>query len=145
MATSDVRHFNPKPLLLLPPAYIAKHIIIWSGLSLRAAGISCPGFNPSQNLVLPQSTPWWGSLRGRKGLDSMKGPLGKNQNIPELSTVFWSQIQNTAVYQLLWLKLTLSQPNHYTLSFRGSSSISLISREGKPEIYSLWKCNVSYF
>jgi len=34
-------------------------------------GVSCPSCVPSQLLVHPQPTRWWGGVRSRKGLDSV--------------------------------------------------------------------------
>jgi len=62
---------NIPPFLLLPPALYAEHDIIGYGASLWSSGVSCPGSVPSQLLVHPQSTCWWGGVRGRKGLDSV--------------------------------------------------------------------------
>jgi len=33
----------PPPFLLLPPAFYAERDVIWCGMSLRSAGVSCPG------------------------------------------------------------------------------------------------------
>ncbi|KAM9304501.1 protein FAM133B isoform 4-T4 [Morus bassanus] len=51
--------------------FIAEHNIIRCGISLWSVGVSCPSPVPSRLLVHPQSTPWWGGGRGRKGLDSV--------------------------------------------------------------------------
>ena len=49
--------------------YIAQHDIVWHGMSLQSAGVSCPSRVPSQLLVHPQPTHWWGRVTSRKGLN----------------------------------------------------------------------------
>ena len=57
------------PFLLLPQLYIAEHDVIWCGIALWSVEDSCPSCVPSQLLVHPQPTRWWGGVRSRKGLD----------------------------------------------------------------------------
>lgn len=57
----------------------------------------------------PWDPRWWGGVRGRKGRVTMQVLLSSNENIFVLSILFWSQIQNTVSYQLLWTKLPLSK------------------------------------
>ena len=86
------------PFLLLPPALYAEHDVIWYGISLWSVGVSSPSCVPSQLLVHPQPTHWWGGVRSRKGLDSVQALLSNKENIPVLSTLFPAQIQNIAPY-----------------------------------------------
>ena len=44
------------PLASLPPSFIAKHDIIWSGISLWSVGVSCPSCVPSQLFLHIQPT-----------------------------------------------------------------------------------------
>ena len=59
---------NVPPFLLLPPAVCAEHDAAWCGISLWSAGVSCPSRVPSQLLVHPQPTRWWGGVRRDKAL-----------------------------------------------------------------------------
>ena len=59
---------NVFPFLLLPPALHAEHDIIWCGISLWSVGVSCPSHIPSQLLVGPQPTHWWGRVKVEKTL-----------------------------------------------------------------------------
>ena len=47
----------------------------------------------------------------------MQALLSSSWNIGVLPTLFWSQIQKTAPYKLLWIKLTLSQPKPILIIF----------------------------
>jgi len=63
----DKSHNSKRPsFLLLPPALYADHDVIWYGISLWLAGVSCPSCVPSQLLVHPQPTLWWSGVRSRK-------------------------------------------------------------------------------
>ena len=44
------------PSSSFPPPFIAKHDVIWSGISLWSVWVSCPGCVPSQSLAHPQPT-----------------------------------------------------------------------------------------
>lgn len=66
------------------PNLFADHDTTWSGISLGLAGVSCPGWDPSQLLGYPQSTRWWGNtalcqLLGRKLILSRPKPGQSNQ------------------------------------------------------------------
>lgn len=71
--------------------------------------VSCPVCVPSQLLVHPQP-----SLAGRMVWETertltLQALLCNNSSIGVLATLFWSQIQNIAPYELLWRKLSLCQ------------------------------------
>lgn len=94
---------NVLPFILLPD-FTAEHDVLEYGISLWPVGISC---SSSQLLVHPQSPPWLGEVRSRKGLDFVQVLLSNNKNISLSSTLFPAQILNTAPQQLPWRKLTL--------------------------------------
>jgi len=84
------------PSFLLPQFYIAEHDVIRYGISLWSARVSCPSCVPSQVLVHPQPTRWWGGARSRRDLGSVQALLSNNENIPVLSALLSAQIQNIA-------------------------------------------------
>ena len=55
----------------LAPRFITEHDVIWYGISLWSAGVSCPGCVPSQSPAHSQATRWWGGVRSREGLDAV--------------------------------------------------------------------------
>jgi len=52
-----------------------------------------------------------GRVGTREGLAAVQALLHNSENIIGLSTLFQPQIQSTALYELLWRKLTPSQPD----------------------------------
>lgn len=73
---------------------------------------SCPSYVTSQSYAQPQPIRWASVLQGRvsvgEGLAAVQALLGNSQNMGGLSTLF--RIQSTALYGLLGIKLTPSQP-----------------------------------
>jgi len=53
------RQQSPAPPPAAPSLY-AEHDVVWYGISLRPAGLSCPGCIPAQLLVHPLSPCWRG-------------------------------------------------------------------------------------
>ena len=108
---------------LLPPAnspsLYLEHDAIWSRISLWPVWVSSRRGVPSQ---LPVYLAGQASARSWKILDC----LATSKNFSMLSTLFSSQIQNTALHQLAERKATLSQPKpglRCTASFRGGLNI----------------------
>jgi len=79
---------NIPPFFVLPPVFIAECDIIWYGTSFWSVGVSCPSCVPSQLLVQPQPTRWWGGVR-KKGLDAVQALLSSKHAfvINTLSTI----------------------------------------------------------
>ena len=90
----------PPPFFFFPPPLYAEHDVIWYAISLWPVWVSCPGYVPSQLPV---------HLAVRKTEKSSTDCLATTKNMSMLSTLFSSQIQNTALHQLPERKLTLSQ------------------------------------
>jgi len=57
------------PPSFFPQHFIAEHKVMWHGISFWSVRVSGPGCVPSQLLVPPQATCWWGGVRSIKGLD----------------------------------------------------------------------------
>lgn len=72
-AKTNVVILNAPASFFIPPALYAEHEVIWSGISLRSVGVSCPGCDPSQLLVHLRPAHWRSGLRNRKGLDLVQG------------------------------------------------------------------------
>lgn len=51
--------------------FTAEHNVVWYGICLWSAGVSCPSCVTSHLVVLSQPTPWWNGVRSRKGLHFM--------------------------------------------------------------------------
>ena len=79
------------PLLPSSPAVIAEQHRVWWGIPLGSAGVSCPGWAPS-------ASQWWGSVRGRKGLDTVQALLSDSSNIPPsaLSTAWGTDAKHSS-------------------------------------------------
>jgi len=95
----DKRHHSQLPPL--PPSSLSftdEHDVLWCGISLWSAGVSCPGCVHSQLLLHPQPTHWWSTVRSRKGLHAVQTLLSSSTNIPRLATLFAAQTQSTASY-----------------------------------------------
>jgi len=71
LGKTNVSTLNIPPFILLHPAFIAEHVIIWCGISLWSVGVSSPGCVTSQLLVHLQSPCWWANMRNIKGLDAV--------------------------------------------------------------------------
>jgi len=61
--------------------------------------LSCPGCVFSQPLAQP--TYCWGAKLATQGLESVQALFSNRQNTGVLSILFWSQIQNPALYRVL--------------------------------------------
>lgn len=100
--------------LILPPTFsttfIAGHNVIWCGISLWSAGISCPSSVSFQLLVHHQPT-HWGAVGSGKGLDAVGALLSNNKNITGLSTgaVFSTNLKCSCIPAIV-RERTLSQP-----------------------------------
>ena len=55
----------------LPLVFMAECDVIWNEISLWSVEVSCPSCVPSQLLVHPQPTRWWGGVTNREGLDTV--------------------------------------------------------------------------
>lgn len=96
---------NVPCFLLLAPDWYPEYNAIWCGKSLCSAGVGCPSCVPSQLLVLPQRSLCWGGVSSSKGPDAVWSLINSSYNIPVLPALL------PALYQLLWRKSTLFQPN----------------------------------
>jgi len=57
------------PFFLLPTAFIAERAVLFYGIFLWVAGVSCPSHVLSQLLMHTQPTCWQGGVSSRKSLD----------------------------------------------------------------------------
>lgn len=85
--------------------------VIWYGRSLRLAWVSCPGYVTSQLPAHLQPTGFLGGAVCRDGPDAVRVLLSSSQNASGYQHLSSYQIQSTALWGLLWGKLTLSQPD----------------------------------
>lgn len=85
------------PCQPLPPTYIAKHDIMWYGVSLRSARVSCPICIPFYLLVSPKLTLWWGEEQ--RGLWCCVITAQQKLNCHYVTSVFSAQIQNITTLQ----------------------------------------------
>ena len=75
-----------------PPlhSFTADHDVIWCAISLWSAGVSCPGFVPSQ------PSRCGSRVRKREGLDAVQALISNSSNVSVFSTLFWPPTQSTA-------------------------------------------------
>ena len=111
----STRSVASKALIINAPyafllAFIAEHDIIRYRISLWSVWVSCPSCVPS-NLSPTPSLLAFGEEGWKDGLDAVSALLCSSQNTGVLSTHFQPQIQSTALWGLLWGKLTPSQPD----------------------------------
>jgi len=71
MVTWEDKQVTPSvpSLPLLPPAFTAQHDIIWCGIALWSAGLSCPSCVPFPTSHAAQPTCWWDRASSRQGFD----------------------------------------------------------------------------
>lgn len=62
---------NVSPSILFPTDLWAEHDVLCYGILLWLAGVTCPGYVPSQLLVHSKPACWWGDVRARKDLNSV--------------------------------------------------------------------------
>lgn len=93
-----------------PWAFTAACDVVWCEISLGSVGISGPGCAPSQLLADLQPPRWWDRVGKREKLKVVQALLSNSQNTSVLSALFYSQIQNSVLYGLLWRQSTSSQP-----------------------------------
>lgn len=80
------------------------------GVEYWSLGVRCPSCVCFQLPVHFQPPHQCGSTKKRKGLGTVKDLLSSNKNNSILSTMHSAQIQSTAPYPPLGIKLTLPQP-----------------------------------
>lgn len=97
----------------LPPPFLElllQHEVVRHEITLWSAWLSCPGCGLCQLLVNLQPTRWWRRVGKREKVNVVQVLLSNSKSSGVLSALFYSQILNSALYGLLWRKLTASQP-----------------------------------
>lgn len=95
------------PHILLPSFLCAQNDVKWYGMSLLLVGLSSPAIASPNSLCTPSL------LASRAVWGTEKSLLSKHfsaRNISMISTLILSQIQNTALYEVIWGILTPFQP-----------------------------------
>lgn len=100
---------TPLPLFLFTHFYVLSMLPYGVGHPFGQLGSTVLAVSPPTQIVPPCPPHWWCEVRSRKGLGSVWALLSSSEAIPVTNPVF-STNPNTAPYQLLGRKLTLSQP-----------------------------------
>jgi len=99
---------HPLPSFFSSQLYMLSMMLYGMEYAFGQLGSAVPAVSPSQLLVHPQSTCWWGDVRSRKAVTLCKHCSATKKSPCTINTE--PQIQNIAPYKLLCRKSTPSHP-----------------------------------